>query len=341
MRRTAGTALLAAAALAATALAGPAAADPPVLPGPDDIVGVGAQTTGPLFGQFSTDYNAFLAGGGNTTSPRLYSFDSTGSPTITPRAGAAAIPRPAGVGDGLVQLNAVPSAVDFVRVDRPRQASDPASDTFVALAKDAVTWAAKSGGNAPANLTTVQLRAIYQCTVTNWAQLGTGLPNATVKPYLPQAASGVRTLFLGAIGVTTPGACVTTGPADNQGVDPVLNDPNVLIPYSVGHYLGQTVYGHSTPVDAAGVLTVRAVDGIAPVNATAGTINAPLAASAYGRLLWDVVRQSDWAGTGAKGIALRAIFGPSGWICTSTTAANDVRNYGFLRLPGAACGSTA
>ncbi|MFI9330539.1 hypothetical protein ACIGZJ_23720 [Kitasatospora sp. NPDC052868] len=52
-------------------------------------------------------------------------------------------------------------------------------------------------------------------------------------------------------------------------------------------------------------------------NTTTNTINAPFAASPFGRLLWDVVRQTDWQSTGVKGTALRAIFGTNGWICAN------------------------
>ncbi|MFE2727823.1 substrate-binding domain-containing protein [Kitasatospora sp. NPDC059327] len=332
--------LLAVTALAlGTAFAGTAAADPPVVPGPQDIVSVGSQTTGSLLSQISADYNAHLASIGDTTSPRLHSFDSTGPSPITPRVGAPAILRPTAGGDGLAALNQPGSAVDSDRMDLPRQSSTPAADTFVAMAKDAVSWAAKSGGNAPANLTTAQLRNIYQCVVTDWTQIAPTLPSATIKPYLPQASSATRAFFLAAIGVNAPGACVTSGPGENQGVDPVLNDPNVLIPYSVGHYLGQTVGGHSTPADAAGPLTPRAINGVVPVSPTTSTINAPFVAGPFGRLVWNVVRQADWTSTGAKGTALRGIFGPSGWICTSEIAV--IKSYGFLQLPSAACGSTA
>ncbi|MGV9265407.1 substrate-binding domain-containing protein [Kitasatospora sp. NPDC003701] len=337
MRRSPAKLLAVTAVALGTAFAGTAAADPPVVPGTDDIVVVGSQTTGSLLGQFSTDYSAHLASIGDTTSPRLYSFDSTGPSPITPRLGAPAITRPTAAGDGLVALNLSGSAVDVDRMDLTRQPSTPTTDTFVLLAKDAVSWAAKSGGNAPANLTTAQLKNIYECTVTNWTQIVPTLPNATIKPYLPQASSGTRAFFLAAIGVTTPGVCVTGGPGENQGVDPVLNDANVLVPYSVGHYLGQTVGGHSTPADGAGPLTVRAINGVAPVN-TANTINAAFVAGPFGRVLFNVVRQADWTSTGAKGTAMRAIFGRGGWICTSEAAA--IKSYGFLQLPSAACGST-
>lgn len=40
----------------------------------------------------------------------------------------------------------------------------------------------------------------------------------------------------------------------NQGTDAVLHDPNAIVPYSVGHYVGQAFGGHTRPGDEPGVL---------------------------------------------------------------------------------------
>ncbi|WP_327679209.1 PstS family phosphate ABC transporter substrate-binding protein [Kitasatospora sp. NBC_00458] len=340
MRETMGRLLAVAAITGSLAglTSGAATADQPVTPKPSDIVGVGAQTTGPLFNELSTGYNGFLTGNGDTTSPRLYSFDSTGSATIVPNQGAQPIGRPTGANSGLSALNAIPSDIDFVRTDRAPQVGDPASNLFVAFAKDAVSWAAKDGGNAPPNLTTAQLKGIYNCTITNWQQIDPALPNATIKPYLPDAGSGTRSFFLNAIGLQLWSLCVTTGPSENQGVDPQLNDPNAVFPYSVGHYIGQVYYGHSTPQDSAGPLTIRNINGVAPVSPGTNTTNYAFAATAFGRVLYNVVRQAEWTATSTQGTALRAIFGSSGYICAK--AGPVVRSYGFLTLPSVACGST-
>ncbi|MER5349659.1 substrate-binding domain-containing protein [Kitasatospora sp. NPDC002551] len=346
MRKTMGKPLTVAA-LAASLVGltgGAALADPPVVPNPGDIVGVGSQTTAPLFNQLSTDYNAALTAAGDTTSPRLYSFDAIGPSPIVLKAGSGPVARPTGSGAGLGALHAVPSQVDFVRMDRGRLPTDLASDTFVALAKDAVSWAAQLGGHAPANLTTAQLKDVYTCVRTTWQQLDPSLPNATIKPFLPQSGSGLRDFFLKALGGGTPiipGACVTSGVQDNQGTDPVLHDADALVPYSVGHYVGQAFFGRSTGSDAPGTLTVRGVNGIAAVNTANQSINSPFAASTYGRVLHNVVRGAEWTATDAHGAALRNIFAPNGFICRSATAIADLKSHGFLPLPGGACGSTS
>ncbi|MFC8453128.1 hypothetical protein [Kitasatospora sp. NPDC057223] len=49
--------------------------------------------------------------------------------------------------------------------------------------------------------------------------------------------------------------------------------------------------------------------------------------------------RGQWTASDAHGRALRDIFGPTGWICTTSAATAGITGYGFLRLPGAACGS--
>ncbi len=344
MRKTAAK-LLTAAALATSLVSiasGTALADPTVVPATADIVGVGSDTTQTVLNQFSTDYNAYLTGLGDTTSPRLYSFDATGSATITAKAGTTAFTRPNGSGAGINALNAASPAlpVDFARSSRAPQTGDLTTDIFVAFAKDAVTWSATAtGSNAPANLTTADLKNIYNGTYTTWNQItdiaGYTGPAVAIKPYLPQASSGTRSFFLKAIGVTTLGVNVVSGPEENEGTDVALNDPNVIFPYSVGHYIGQVYGGHTTATDAPGALSLRNINGVAPV--TAGhTINPTFANPVYGRTLYNVVRNAEWTATDAHGAALRNIFGTSGWICTNGSA--DITSYGFLTIGG--CGST-
>ncbi|MBP0453788.1 substrate-binding domain-containing protein [Kitasatospora sp. RG8] len=346
MRKTAAK-LLAVAAIAtsvATVASGTALADPTVTPAAQDIVSVGSDTTQAVSNQFSTDYNAYLTSIGDTTSPRYYSWDATGSATITPKSGATSIPRPNGSGAGISALNATGSQVDVARSSRgpkPNPGGDPTTDVFVAFAKDAVSWSAPSGGYAPANLTTAQLKAIYECTTTDWHTLVPAVPaGTTIKPYLPQANSGTRSFFLSAIGNPALGGCVVTGPQENEGTDPVFTNAASVFPYSVAHYIGQVFNGHSSGSDAAGTLTIRSVDGVSPLTAT-NTLSPAFAATAYGRVVYNVVRQAEWTATDAHGTALRNIFGPAstnGWICKNGT--NDIKSYGFLPLPGAACGST-
>ncbi|WP_329565804.1 PstS family phosphate ABC transporter substrate-binding protein [Kitasatospora sp. NBC_01266] len=348
MRHTAAKlfASVAIAASLATVAAGQATADPTVTPAAQDIVGTGSDTIQAVLNQFSTDYNASLTAAGDTTSPRLYSWDATPAGNITPKTGASTIARPNGSGGGISALNNnTKTTVDFARSSRGPQSTDPSTDDFVAFAQDGVSWAGNATGVAPANLSTADLKGIYTCSITNWNQItdvsGYTGPNAAIQAYLPQSNSGTRAFFLQAIGGGTtvaPGSCVQAyTPEENEGTDSVFNNPNVIYPYSAAHYIGQTVGGHTTTTDAPGYLTLRNIDGINPIASSA--LNPAFTGTNYGRTVYNVVRDAEFNGTGTQSTALQNIFGASGWICNSTTAAADIASYGFAALPPFACGA--
>ncbi|WP_327683445.1 substrate-binding domain-containing protein [Kitasatospora sp. NBC_00458] len=353
---------LALATAVALTTAAPALADPPApipVPPPKaaDIVGVGSSVTQSLFNQFSGDYNASLTAAGDSTSPRLYSWDSTGSNTITPKTGADTIVRPFESSAGITALSATTSrTLDFSRDTRTPQFGDPVTTLFVAMAKDAVSWAAPTGGNAPANLTTAQLGAIYSCQITNWRQISSALPDATIRPVVAGhmavdrngaygLATDTTTYFLAKINYhgillndnATDHSCVSVVERGNQGTDPVLHDPNAVVPYSVGRYLGQAYGGHTGPGDEPGALVPRALNGIQPISTT--SISATFAASPYGYVLYNTVRAAEWNGSDAHTQALRRIFSVIGWICRDPAALAGIRSHGFLVIPPGACGS--
>ncbi|WP_380284094.1 substrate-binding domain-containing protein [Kitasatospora purpeofusca] len=327
---------LAAAVCAVGVLAPVAVADPPfgVVPAATDMVGVGVDTTQGFMNQTSGDYNASLTAG----QPRLYSWDATGYSPITPKAGATTIARPDGSGAGFNALiNNTGATLDYSRSSRGTVVGDPTSYSFVPFARDAVGWSAKAGGHAPANLSTAQLKGIYECTITNWAQIDPSLGNAAIKPVLPQAGSDTRTAFLRALGGSTviiPGACVISGPRNDRGTDPLLNDVDVVFPYSIGVYVDQVYRGHGTVVESPGPLTLRSINGIAPLN-TSQSINPAFAATAYGRLLWHIFRTPELTGANPHGAALRAVFGVGGWICAHPAV---IIAYGFIPINN--CGTS-
>lgn len=361
--------LLAGAAAAATVTAmavAPAMADPPkgVKPKPTDIVGVGSNTIQNLMDQLSVDYvKAFpkLA--------HLYSWDALNPKTglddnIATKKGCASIVRPNGSGAGVAALilNAKVGknfCIDFSRSSSPRSSSNPPKAkggvVFVALGKDAVTYATNSVSNAPKNLTTADLNKIYNCTATTWNQVG-GKSHAKINAQLPQTSSGTRKFFLAEIGVTAPGSCVDSSkgeninnfPEENEGTDPFLKGANVIYPYSVGAYIaavfhssgkGKNLFG----TDDHGTMMLREINGTAP---TAGkgaktTIN-PRFTPDFIRTLYDVVR---WASTPDNIPAyLEPLFASArakvkGWICSSKTGQKDVTDYGFLNTPFCGSGS--
>jgi ABC-type phosphate transport system substrate-binding protein len=373
--------LLAAAAVAASATAmavGPALADPingsgkPVTPKETDVVGVGSDTLEFLMDQLSFDYNKSHA-----TGPRLYSWDALNPKTgltdnIKEKAGCAVTPRPNGSSAGITALVTSPKTsdgkhfcVDYARSSRARKPSDPpkmvGGIVFVALAKDAVTYATNSTTNAPANLTTAQLTSIYNCTVTNWSQVG-GKPG-TINAELPQTSSGTRAFFLKAIGldVAGPGGCVKSIAEENEGINSVLKGANTIFPYSIGKFIAEKFHSakclnktctgspacHPTATqnkfgcDTHGSMVLRSINGTKPTTGT-GTktvINSHFSAN-FVRTVFAVVR---WAST-ANNIPtyLQPFFASAtrhGWICGNSTAHKDLISYGFLPTPFCGTGS--
>jgi ABC-type phosphate transport system substrate-binding protein len=228
-----------------------------VLPTATDILGVGSGTTENLFDQFSNVYNTQV---GATVSD-VYGFDATnpysgavGDPIVT-KSGCKSIARPDGSSAGITTLDENVKdgttgnyCEDFARSARGRESTDPpyaaGGIAFVRLATDAVTYAtrdAASGGtNAPANLTTSQLAAIYTCADTNWDQVGG--KKGSIEAFLPSAGSETAASFLTDIGVTTPGSCINTTPPENEGVDSALNSADAILPYSVADYIAQAYH---------------------------------------------------------------------------------------------------
>jgi ABC-type phosphate transport system substrate-binding protein len=355
-------------ALALTAV--PGVADPParVVPRPTDIVGVGSDTIANVLDQFSHDYNATHGGA------KLYSYDATNPNTgaihdlITTKSGCIAQARPNGSGEG---INAIEGNTDgftkgspcedFARSSSDRKSSQspyaPGGIAFIVLAGDAVTYATQAVTNAPNSLTTAQLTAIYSCAVTNWKQVGG--KNAPIKPFLPQTSSGTRSFFLSAIGVTTPGACVSDGNnllEENEGTNPLLHSPDAIIPYSVGKYLaevdhsasclnsgctavhgvackphsGQNLFGCNTH----GSMVLHNLNGTSPLSGK--TINNKFSAT-FVRHLFEVVRY-DAATADHIPPSMEPVFGAKGWVCQSPVAKQDLLNYGFILLGG--CGTT-
>jgi ABC-type phosphate transport system substrate-binding protein len=313
--------LLAASAMvmAGTAIAaGPALADPinakhkAVEPQAYDIVGVGADTDDTLFDQFAFDYDTTHKTH-NASHPYLYSFDAT-PPThplqtsgsiIQTKKGCAKIQRPDGTGAGITQFEDPAKTgkdycIDFARAASYRPSTDPLNfgpggDIYVALAEDAETFAVNKGGNAPTNLTTADLQAIYSCSATKWGQIpGTSptIANDPIVALLPPTTAGVTKFWLQKLGLpTSPAAClIGTGAIksetlqQNQGISSIfyvtvkgkkVPNPNVIVPISVGKYIAQAFHsplpGHKPSAkqnqfgsDQVGNLVLGSVNGVVP-----------------------------------------------------------------------------
>ena len=373
------------AAVAITALvATPALADPPsgVTPKPADVVGVGSDTTEFIIDQLSADYNA------THTTGKLYSWDAinpsngTQNDPIQLKSGSTSckIPRPFGSSAGITALENTQKTgthpcIDFARSSRGRATTDPTTISFINLAGDAVTYATQPGSHAPKNLTTAALTGIYNCSIRHWNQIpgNSGGSTATIQAMLPQNGSGTRSFFLGALGLTAPGSCVSTSATrqgaigandntleENEGVDPSLNKntANVIFPFSVGKWIAEKFHSASCGTIAQcfakptnchptatqnkfgcnthGTMVLNKINGTTPTKGTGAstTINPGFTAT-FTRLLYDVVN----APQGTIPTYLKKYFGPTGFTCTNATAKTHLRNYGFLVLPnGTAAG---
>jgi ABC-type phosphate transport system substrate-binding protein len=250
-----------------------------------DVVGSGSNTISYLFDQYSLNYNAALLKAHKKDTqktsckkdptPFFYSWDAlqnaaaTAGKNIVSKPGCKAAPRPNGstAGIGVLSDNVKVTGHksdycwDFARSSRARKSSDPPAETFVPLALDNVTYASVKGSDAPSNLTTADLTEIYTCAKTNWDDFGG--PNATIMPYLPQAGSGTLAFFEAAIGVTSPGTCVTSdqGLEENEGVNPIFSGADakqIIVPFSAGKWIAQafhspTCSNRKCPADSSGV----------------------------------------------------------------------------------------
>ena len=364
----------------------------------NDATGVGSDTITPLTDQLATDYNSSLGGHpsscskATTTKPFEESWDAVNpingkiGDTIAEKADCPKIIRPDGSTAGIAQLatftksTSGPFCTNFARSSRPRGTADPpfapGGVAFVSLAGDAVSWSHQATTDAPKSLTVPQLNAIYTCTDTNWSQVGG--KNAPIQAFLPQSGSGTLSFFLAAIGVTTPGPCVSNDNnllEENEGVNKVLQSPNAIFPYSVGDFIAQSQHSAkciNTNVKAGtacspnkhgvvcvhvpsknfffcdehGTMALGQINGISPTTGSGAKekIN-PKFPATFDRTLFNVVpfnTASSPIPSGSKpvgGLVLTGIFGSTGYDCTNSKAKTDIQNYGFIPL--GTCGAAS
>jgi len=355
-----------------------------------DATGVGSDTTQNVLDQLGADFNVGKA----VTATHVWSWDAlnplggpAGDSIQVKGGGCAAIMRPNGSSAGVTALGSSQkvsgtNCVSFARSSRGRAPTDPpfaaGGIAFVAMGGDAVTWSAQATTNAPATLTQAQLGQIYNCSVpptgghpaNDWADLGGKA--GPIHAFIPQSGSGTRAFFLGAIGVATPGACVSSlndTLEENQGVNPALNDPNAIFPFSTGKYIAERFHS-ATCFNAActpnanqlrctpsgtqnlfgcnthGTMVLKKINGIAPTTGTgAGTVINSAFPATFQRTIFNVVpfdpNTADHipgATNPVGGVNLAPIFGAGGYVCTNATAKADLKKYGFLQIP--TCGLT-
>ena len=195
--------------------------------------------------------------------------------------------------------------------------------TFYAQSRDAVSYAVIGNAYAPvAPLTTAQLKDIFECTLTDWSQVG-GQAGA-IHLYLPPASAATYTFFLQAIGSST--ASVSAGCSglptvfvgqQNDGTS-MKGDPQGILPYAVTKWAAQT---NAAP----GIIDFRGGAHIGPVNTATSpfitaTVNAQTyqvlnpafasgASASFGRFFFNTVRPD-------APQELKDIFKAGGYLCT-------------------------
>ncbi|GAB2808878.1 substrate-binding domain-containing protein [Actinocorallia aurea] len=333
----------AAAALAVCAVQVPASADPGFTPAKTDLVGVGSDTTQDVVNALAAAYNK------TKPAARLASFNATGSATFTPKAGLPKRARVVGSSNGIKALLADnEGAYDFARSSRAKKTDGTeATLSFYAFAQDGVTWAVNYNSFAPKSLKKSQLASIYKCasSARYWDQVGgkkNGKKRVAIKPWLPQAGSGTRSFFLGAIGLTDAqvGSCVNQKATniENDGTKVGTNRASIA-PFSIGQWIAQAINHKS---DRHGKLVLGKIAGVSPTTGkiTIGKkgsvkgknirLNASDFPHQYLRLVYNVVRTDE-------AVKFDAIFGATGFVCDQPAL---IRSFGFEPI-GGGCGAVS
>jgi phosphate transport system substrate-binding protein len=141
--------------------------------------------------------------------------------------------------------NLANGCIDIARSSSGPAAGEPAAFRYFAFAKDAVTWAAFAGGHAPSSLTKSQIKGIYDCTFTDWSEVGG--TSGPIQRYYSQSGSGTGKFFQtnildGFDPTTVSGSgCPAVIPAQQShgNLVALADRPNAILPYSAGDWIAQ------------------------------------------------------------------------------------------------------
>ncbi len=241
----------------------PASAEPNGTPQYRALAGVGSDTTENVMNGLS---DVITVGGEKV----IASYNANGGGTITtkdPAVNAACtIARPNGSGAGRTALltslqanaNAGDGCLDFARSSSARGSFTSTPDmVWVPFAVDAVSFAVRSDGNVPKQLTLAQVTSIFKC------------GSASIKPILPQTGSGTRSFWLTTIGVTEAditagtypcltGAGTAASRAYQQENDGRALQKDEIMPFSVAQWQSQAT---AVVTDVRGKAVLGIIDG--------------------------------------------------------------------------------
>ncbi|WP_370247987.1 substrate-binding domain-containing protein [Nocardioides sp.] len=265
---------------------------------------VGADAFAELTSNIATVYNA------QTPAPTrvLASYDAVNpttaaaQETIVTKPGCS-ITRPNGANAAIsaITLNQKSTVdtnefcIDWVRASRAKGAAPAEQNlTFYAQSRDAVSYAVIGNAYAPTTpLTTAQLKDIFECTVSDWSEVGGQAGEIHV--YLPAASAATLTFFLQALGTNLTN--VNAGCAglprvytNQQNDGRSLNgDPQGIAPYTVTKWAAQ---GNGAP----GIPDYRGGAHIGTVNTDA----APTIATTFGGRSYQVLNPAFTTGASAS-----------------------------------------
>ena len=222
------------------------------------------------------------------------------------------------------------ATISYARSSRVPSSSDCTGLDFVAYAKDGISWEAFDGGTTASGvngmnntsgtctgpgycLTQAQLQGIYNCTYTNWNQVGG--QNVPIYPYLPPTSSGTEQTFAGFLGfqpVSTAGCTIYSTPENtNAQIVADARQNGAIAPFSYGIFKTQ-VHGLNNAV-------LGAIDNVQPLVSTINNGSFP-----YTRSLFNVVcgpyvsSGGSQCASGQSSAAVQNYVGPDGWICKPT-----------------------
>jgi ABC-type phosphate transport system substrate-binding protein len=237
---------------------------------------------------------------------------------------------------------------------------DPAEFEYYAFALDAVGWSTASTA-APANLTLAQLQGIYNCTFTNWNQVGGA--NQQIERYWPQAGSGTRSFFQSDVlgfdpttfsnGLICPAVQITQ---ENTGTVIAANgdQQSALEPFSAANYIamangaipdqraGQVIKdldGQNIVFNTGTALTAATPEATgnpnAPVQEANVRLNDPTPAYVGIRYVFNVIANGSASYTSAKRYVAfdNANKGATSPLCSGGRK-NTVSHFGFGPLNG-------
>ncbi len=282
--RTLGTAAAVTGALAAVSFSTTSALAVPAPNGASNVLALaGSDTIQDVDTAISAKYNASAANPAPRDSARNIpavpttpftvagdAFCETRTYSATPAAGEFQAPNGSTAGKAALALSAGngDGCIDIARSSSPRSSTDPATFEYYAFARDAVSYATFSGGPAPANLTINQLRGIYNCTFTNYNQVGGAA--GPIQRYLPQDGSGTRKFFIANVllgadptTISSPDCPVVKTFQENTGTTiPAQDRAAAIAPYSAGQYIAQA---NKVIPDVRDGAVIGKIDGKTPI----------------------------------------------------------------------------